>query len=123
VLSLKVDGVREMRAAVKRIAEQHPKQVKRILRQIAERIMTKAKTDRVPVRDGILKGTGTVEEDKTKIRMTLSFGGPAAPYALDQHENQFYKHTIGGPKYLSGPLNEEVPNIAQEIARKAPYKP
>lgn len=120
---LKVEGLREMQRAVRRIADRHPKQVKKILRAIAERIMTRSKREFVPVDLGNLKSTGHVEEDRNRIRVTLIYGGPAAPYALDQHENMTYNHTVGGPKYLERPLMAEVPSMAQEIARKAPYKP
>jgi hypothetical protein len=121
-LKISISGIRDVREAVKRIADKHPRQVKKVLRSIAERIMTRSKRE-VPVDLGVLRGTGHVEEHPTRLQVTLIYGGPAAPYAADQHENMSYNHTVGGPKYLSRPLMAEVPGIAQEIARKAPYKP
>jgi hypothetical protein len=76
------------------------------LRAIGEEIMTDVKSSRaghgVPVDTGALRSTGLVEgpEVTSTPRVTLSFGGPAAPYALAQHERLDYQHRVGEPRYL-----------------------
>ncbi len=77
------------------------------LRMIGEEIMTDVKASApghgVPVDQGTLRSTGRVDGPSAatgKPSVTLSFGGAAAPYALTQHENMSYRHTVGEPRYL-----------------------
>lgn len=77
------------------------------LRMIGEEIMTDVKASApghgVPVDEGTLRSTGLVEGPValgSGTRVTLSFGGPAAPYALAQHERLDYNHTVGEARYL-----------------------
>lgn len=77
------------------------------LRLIGEEIMTDTKDSRpgkgVPVDEGTLRSTGRVDGGtgpSVAARVELSFGGPAAPYALIQHENMQYRHKVGEPRYL-----------------------
>jgi hypothetical protein len=73
------------------------------LRVIGESIMTDVKASReghgVPVDQGTLRGSGRVEGPAGGV-VTLSFGGSAAPYALRQHEELSYRHTVGEARYL-----------------------
>lgn len=76
------------------------------LRIIGEEIMTDVRASRpgkgVPVDTGALRGTARVD-GPTGIRnakVTLSFGGSAAPYALRQHETLEYRHEVGEARYL-----------------------
>lgn len=115
-----IKGEEEMLAKLQEIARKYPKKIGASIYRQAEKIMTKSKRDFVPVDTGALRSTGMVEGPETKgknIKVTLSYGGPAAPYATDQHEELSYVHTVGGPKYLERPLNEAVPKIAAEIAK------
>jgi hypothetical protein len=75
------------------------------LRMIGEEILLDVKASRpgagVPVDKGVLRSTGTVDGPPPDAnRVTLSFGGAAAPYALEQHENMRYHHKVGEPRYL-----------------------
>ena len=77
------------------------------LRLIGEEILTDVKASRpghgVPVDTGILRATGRVDgpvQGPVGPRVTLSFGGAAAPYALVQHEVLKFKHTVGEARYL-----------------------
>lgn len=77
------------------------------LRMIGEEIMTDVKASRpghgVPVDRGFLRASGRAEGPEAGPRgprVTLSFGGAAAPYALVQHEVTSYKHTVGEARYL-----------------------
>lgn len=51
---------------------------------------------------GALRSTGRVEgpSEGKRPQVTLSFGGPAAKYALAQHERLDYKHNLGEARYL-----------------------
>jgi hypothetical protein len=73
------------------------------LRAIGESIMTDVKNASpgrgVPVDTGVLRSTGRVD-GPTGGKVTLSFGGAAAPYALVQHEDTTLHHTIGEARYL-----------------------
>lgn len=121
-VKFKIEGVKEMKRALKRVVEHYPKRVMITLRRIGERIMRRSKAEFVPVDTGTLRSTGHVESFPTRIKIRLIYGGPSATYALDQHENFTYHHEVGGPKYLERPLMEEVKGMAQEIAAKTPLR-
>lgn len=70
-------------------------------------IITAAKQDFVPVDEGVLRGTGYAaapEISGNRVSVEMGFGGPAAPYAVRQHEDLTLRHTVGGAKYLEIPL-------------------
>lgn len=73
------------------------------LRVIGEEIMLDVKASRpgagVPVDKGTLRSTGRVEGPKAG-EVELSFGGAAAEYALEQHEDTSLHHDIGEARYL-----------------------
>ena len=79
------------------------RQVPSGLRLIGEEIMLDVKAARpgagVPVDTGVLRSTGRVE-GPANDEVTLSFGGAAASYALEQHENLEIRHRIGEARYL-----------------------
>lgn len=89
------------------------------LTAIAEEVMGDSKEHYVPVRDGILRSSGYVNDPVVRGRETsveMGYGGPAAPYAADQHENLEYSHTVGEAKYLEKPLVQHQPRMAQTLA-------
>lgn len=76
------------------------------LRVAGELIMTDVKASApghgVPVDTGALRASGRVQ-GPTGFRtpkVTLSFGGPSAPYAVRQHEDLTYYHDVGEARYL-----------------------
>src|SRR3954469_25246280 len=74
----------------------------RALRSVGEVWMTEAKKN-TPVHTGVLRASGHVV-GPTKVgdywQVKLVFGGPAAPYAWDVHENLRMFHRTGSAKYL-----------------------
>lgn len=98
------------------------------LRVQGEALMTDVKASRpgkgVPVDTGALRSSGTVEgPDNHKVE--VSFGGPAAPYALAQHERLDYSHSVGESRYLvrgwrrlkqSGSVRKALKNALDELA-------
>lgn len=61
----------------------------------------------VPVDFGTLKRSGTVGTpviEGNKVTTEISFGGPAAPYAVFVHEDLDAEHKVGQAKYLEIPM-------------------
>lgn len=87
--------------------------------QEAERIMTEAKTQYVPVDTGVLRDSGFVSPPEIggmEVSVTLGFGGAASAYALVQHERLDYTHTVGGPKYLERPVLNATNGMEDRLA-------
>jgi hypothetical protein len=101
---------------------------------IAHEIIEDAKENYVPFLFGHLKASGDSDEytpgkgiQLTQIMMW--FGGVVGPealeagivsaekYALEQHENLEFKHSIGGPKYLERPFDKVRPTILPRVAK------
>jgi len=115
----KSGSVQKVRAAVKKQAKDTPTKAMRAAYRWAEGVMLIAKVDRVPIRYGDLRNSGMVVPDPGRLRVNLSFGsGPAAKYAIDQHENITYKHRIGGPFYLREPVMENANAFQAMLARE-----
>lgn len=80
-------------------------------------IMTKSKK-LCPVDLGNLRATGDVappEEHGGHVTVTLGYGGPAAKYAVAQHERLDFKHTVGQAKYLEDPMLEAAQGMDARI--------
>jgi len=113
-------GEEEMTRKLKAFAQKFPKKVAAALFREANFIMTTSK-GLVPVDFGTLKSTGHVALPlitKSSIEVTLAYGGPAAPYALDQHENLSYQHTTGQARYLAQPMEAAAATILKKIGAK-----
>ncbi len=109
-----------MARKLKLLAKRYPDTVARALKLAAEAIMTQSKSTFVPVDLGALKNSGHVREPERgrgrEISVALVYGGPAAPYAIVQHEGDF-QHKVGTRKYLEKPLMLAVPTLARDMAR------
>lgn len=89
------------------------------LRTVGEGIMRRSKAEFVPVRTGMLKSTGRVEEPRWRgdvVTCQLKYGGPDAPYAKDVHERANVYHPVGQFKYLQAPLYEAAGSFASWVA-------
>ncbi len=53
-----------------------------------------------PVDQGTLRGSAYIEERREQGKIIIGYGGAAASYALKQHENLHYHHTVGQAKFL-----------------------
>lgn len=55
-----------------------------------------------------------------ECKVSIVAGGPAAPYAVRQHEKLFDNYTTPGtgPKYLENPINERMPKLSEDISRE-----
>ncbi len=127
-VTVKLRGVAEVQRNLYRLAKKYPKVTLKAANRQFEFIMTDSKRDYCPVRDGHLRSSGHVVADEAQLEVTMGYGGPAGTgnqgesntvnvgYAVPQHENEEYKHTVGGPKYLERPLMAKVPTLATDIA-------
>lgn len=91
----------------------------------AENMMTRSKTEFVPVDQGDLRNTGHVQPpvvEGSETSVTLGFGGPAASYAIPQHENLDFKHQVGEAKYLERPVLEASATLAKDLANDPEVK-
>lgn len=93
---------RRVRRKLDRLAGNLDKATPEAIRVIAEDIMLDVKSSRpgkgVPKDEGTLQSSGRVTQSGKVAE--LSFGGASAPYALIQHENEQYAHTLGEARYL-----------------------
>jgi hypothetical protein len=117
--SVNVRGLREVKAALRRAGRAGNRGLKKGLYQEGEGIMAESKTE-VPVDKGILKSTGHVEpprEERGTVVVKIGYGGAAAPYALRQHEELSYRHTVGKAKYLTDPAERRSHGMAGRLAK------
>ena len=72
--------------------------------------------DLVPFDTGVLSGSQKIENATfSNLTATIGYGGPAAPYALVQHENPDYQHSAGRVyKYLEAPARQ----VGQDIDKR-----
>ncbi len=115
-----VTGADTVIANLRAVAASMPAQLGRALREEAEIEMTEAKR-RTPVDTGALRASGHVDEHQingSDVSVTLGFGGAAAPYALEVHENLEAFHKVGQAKYLESTLAESERFMAERIAKR-----
>jgi len=86
------------------------------INDIALEIGAKA-DDLVPFDTGALSSSQKITPPTPrKLTATISYGGPAAPYALVQHEDTELSHTAGrSAKYLERPAREVGKNLDKKI--------
>ncbi len=109
-----------MATKLRAIAAKVPPRVAGALYQEAQIEMTEAK-QRTPVDTGALRASGTVfapEVIGRLVRVTLGFGGVAAPYAAIVHEDLDAHHPVGQAKYLESTLLESAPHMASRVASR-----
>lgn len=116
---LDLKGLQNMMRRAGRVQKKMEKDTLQGLFFAANRVMTLSKTTYVPVDQGILRSTGRVGKPKKTRRefmVELFYGGPAATYALIQHERPDFSHTVGQWKYLETPLLREASQSGNIIA-------
>ena len=120
--AVEIEGEKELVAAMKKAMTLFPKFLGKELYQEGERIMTDSKANYAPVDLGTLRSSGFVQQpvfNKTSAEVTLGYGGAAASYAVIQHENMSYRHTVGGPKYLERPVLHAKKSMSNRIGKSA----
>jgi len=103
-------GIEQFRSQLKALPEELLDKAGKALYQEGL-IMKAVSMERTPVRDGVLRGSHELSEperDGMSVKVILSVGGSAAPYAYFVHENLETNHNIEhtdprtGKKYTCG---------------------
>lgn len=110
-----ITGAKELSAKLKILGMSAELQLGKALYKEATNIMSASKAIFVPVQDGPLRASGHVQFPKPGPLVEMGYGGPSVPYALIQHENPDYKHTVGTDKYLERPLTNALPGMPKRI--------
>jgi hypothetical protein len=128
LVSVKFDGIQEAIQAFEGAIAELKQALASGLYSEAELVMTDAKANYVPVGQppedatpGTLRNSGFVNEPEwqgNEVTVTLGFGGAAEEYALRQHEELSYKHTVGQAKYLERPMLNAATGIDDRLAAK-----
>ena len=140
---LKLSGIEEVRQKLEAFGVDTAHAAGRAIYSTAQHVANQSQA-LVPVDTGALRGTMDVTRVKSftqkDIRSVISYGGPSAPYALEQHENLKLWHPPkppgksvvgkrqgsgpkepgerGGPKYLEFPFLEETKNWPARFAER-----
>lgn len=115
-----ITGLNQLHAKLRALELKIPDEFGQALRAEAEIEMTEAKK-RTPVDTGVLRASGFVSgptREGQMVSVKLTFGGPAAPYALFVHEDPYATHHVGQWKYLESVINESVPHMAKRVAAR-----
>lgn len=114
---IEITGEAELRAALRRAASRGPDLLDRALYEEATLIFNESQR-LVPVRDGILQGSGVVEGPRNN-EVLIGYGGAAASYALRVHEDLEARHAPGRTaKYLERPFNEAQTGLQARLAQR-----
>lgn len=112
-MSIRVRGNRLKQAIRKldKLPDNIHAHVKKEAVEWAEDTMTESKKQ-VPVDTGTLRSTGVVVTDEVsgflrdRVKISLTYGGPAVGYAVIVHEDLRARHDVGNAKYLERPFSE-----------------
>ena len=119
-MSIKVEGLAKFSRNLDSILDAALSGAARGMNQWAETTMTESKENWVPVDQGELRSTGIVGEPEiqgSNVSLEMGYGGPAAPYALKQHEDLDLKHGDGRrAKYLEGPVLERAKHLQDDVS-------
>ena len=122
-VSLQIKGVEDIRRLLKANNRKVIRATSRVVFEVANTVKIKAQA-LVPFDEGILHGTANAQMVSTKATLRdptaeVTFGGPAAPYALRQHEDRTYRHKPGRTAgYLSIPTNAALRDFDKLIVNR-----
>jgi len=107
--NIKLEGITDVKRILKTASPEIVMSVNQELHKIATEIKSESMA-LVPFDQGILRGSATLKIESSRggsliKKFTVAYGGPAAPYALAQHENLRYFH----PSKAKGGLDTGVP--------------
>lgn len=108
--SVSVKGMKELNQQLEALGKDAKQALSMAMMQSAQDVANEA-DELVPVDEGILRASQDVKPKgmfTNRPNVTISYGGPSAPYALVQHEDTSLKHPGGGQaKYLEEPFLKE----------------
>ena len=107
--------------ALKRIPSHMPNILEKSIYEEANVIFNESQK-LVPVDTGALRASGFVHaprRENNRVFVRVTYGGPAAHYALYVHENLYSTHTAPTQaKYLETPLYRQVPVLIKNLATR-----
>jgi len=119
--TFRLKGTAEMKQNLKKLGVRAEHVLGQALYEEGERIMGESKLV-VPVDTGTLKSSGHVtlpQKVGRFVRVVLSYGGAAAPYAIYVHENLTARHKPPTRnKYLEEPFKKAWAGMAERIGRR-----
>jgi hypothetical protein len=118
--TIHITGLQQLESRLARLAIRIPQEVGRALYEVAQEEATESRR-RTPVDTSALKNSHAVSRPLflgRTISVTISVGGPSAPYAVYVHENLDAFHPVGQAKFLESTILESKPYLAQRIARR-----
>ena len=91
MIGFEVQGLSELQGALRRIATMTPEDLGLVSTMVAEgETMMGLSKQLAPVRDGVLRSSGTVGVPEVKgddVELVIGYGGASEPYAFKVHEN------------------------------------
>lgn len=78
--------------------------------------------DNCPKQWGTLRSTHAIRRNAEGNGVILGAGGPAAPYALRQHNDASLKHTIGTDHWISKAFEQHMGELPNRISEKVQAK-
>ena len=100
-MPVKIEGIDDLKRILKTADLKIRMAVNKEIHKIATEVLNESRA-LVPFDKGILSGSGHLRAggaaSKTVMSQTVEYGGPAAPYALVQHENLRYFHPAKSAK-------------------------
>lgn len=115
-LQVQIIGIPAVQRALARGSRVARQAVARALYVEGEKIMAESKL-LVPVDTGVLRNSGHVQAHGRgdKFQVLVGYGGPSIPYAIVQHENTKFKHTVGEAKYLEKPAMKAARGMGKRV--------
>jgi hypothetical protein len=124
---VRVTGDKELLRAMQGMANKIPHAVAMALYEEANRIFIEAQL-LTPIDTGALRGSGFVTQpkvDSNKAKVSIQYGGAAAPYALYVHEridapsgNPVYHRPPTQAKFLSIPVDRAIPTLGSNLLQR-----
>ena len=112
---VKVDGVKELNALLKKLPKEVMKQTTFEMDKITQDLKGKSQR-RAPKDIGTLRKSAfaEVEHRNGSIEATVGY---KVPYATRQHEELDYQHINGEAKYLERPLKENIEQYTKSLEK------
>ena len=117
---MRIEGLPALRAALAAAGRRGTDALASAMADEADIIMEESKR-RAPVDLGPLRASGVVlppEKRGNSVSIEMGYGGAASAYALRQHEEISWRHTVGEAKYLERPVLEHAPKLAGNLAKR-----
>ena len=112
-------GLGQTTERIREIGEEVEKQSARILNEVGQPRVAKMKA-RVPVKDGHLRASirlSPAKRTRQGVEVYWQAGGTTTAYALRQHEDLTYKHTVGEALYIRSVVYGDAKQMRDELAK------